>query len=615
MGRSQSPAPELNSVISAPAAARGIRIRSLVALAIPLICSVITGCGDGGSVGSAPPPKTVEVIELQSGVPRSETRVAGVVEPYRRSDLSFDVSGILEQVLDIGVTADGPQFDGQGALLLRADGTPVRAGDVVAMLDPTRFKQALTAAELSLASTDRQIDALRLELSEVFPARVANAEANAAAATANVTSARESVAVSEAELDLAETTVERDRVLIRTGAVAQSVLDESESAFRTAVASLAQARSGLDSALQSEQSTLASLSETRGDFRVRQADLESLRATRAELVNAVEQAQTDLDACILRAPFRGRITRRHAERGGYINAGSAVAELTMETAVKIAITLSADQERRVGIGEQLPVYVDDPDQPGQQKAYMATVFEKSSVADTGTRTFRVGLILPNPLLDDLNDTERTILTGIGGVFPVLALPETGSPELFVNTRAVLEDNGETFVFALPALIDSVADASEIQVPERIKIRLVDRWQQLDTWTLRGIEPVQGLTQGTPTVLDPDQTTQQGVRVGSLQFAFRPGDIVRVGVDADLPERGFWLPDSAIVSRTGKTFVYAIDTASAREIGVEVREASGHFRRVSAPELEDGQRIASRGVQYLQDGDAVQAKPAASEVGQ
>ncbi|MEO0477703.1 MAG: hypothetical protein AAF085_17295, partial [Planctomycetota bacterium] len=127
-------------------------------------------------------------MTLETGIPRTETLVAGVVEPYRRSDTSFDVSGLVLDVIDLGEAAQGPQLDGQGELLLTATGQPVREGTILAVLDPTRFEQSVAAAELSLASTNRQIDALQIELASVFPAKLDNARASAAAASAEVAS-------------------------------------------------------------------------------------------------------------------------------------------------------------------------------------------------------------------------------------------------------------------------------------------------------------------------------------------------------------------------------------------------------------------------------------------
>ncbi|MEM9914109.1 MAG: efflux RND transporter periplasmic adaptor subunit [Planctomycetota bacterium] len=515
-------------------------------------------------------------------------------------------------MINLGEAAQGPQLDGRGELLLDSDGSSVREGTVLALMDPTRYQQQVTAAELAIASTDREIDALVLELDEVFPARIESAKASVASAAADVSSARESVNAAQSELDLAETTVERDRVLIESGAIAQSVLDESESSFQTASASLAQAQSALDASLQSEQSTTAGLAETQGDFSVRQADLASLRAARAELVNALDQAKTDLASCILRAPFQGRVTARHVERGGYANAGTAVVELTMETVVKVVITVSAEEERRIALGDRLPIYTDMFASDAEPARFMGTVFEKASVADTGTRTFRIGLILPNPLLSDGDSSPSARLASVSEFFPVLRMPDSPDGAMFINVASVFEKNGSPHVLVLPPLADTSASVGSVQVPRAVPVELTDEWEQFDKWTLRRIRATGDLQSGDGLVLDPQPSDEAGVRIGAVQYAFRPGDVVQVGADTALPQEGFWVHTAAIVPRTGDNLVFTVEDGVASEVLVDVLETSGSFRRISAPALREGMQVVVVGMQYLEDGDQVIGQPAVSE---
>lgn len=576
--------------------------------AIPLVG--LAGCERAEVAGAGPAPTPVTVAALRTGIPRSETLVAGVVEPYRRSDASLDVSGLVIEVADLGESAEGPQLDGAGQLLQDGAGRPVREGTVLAVLDPTRFRQAVTAAELALGSTDQQIEALTVELDAVYPARVESARATVAAAAADAASTRESVAAAEAELELARTTVERDRVLIQSGAVAQSVLDQSESVFRTATASLAQARATLDAALQSQESAIAALAETEGSFRVRQADREALKASRAEQLNALEQAQTDLSSSVLRAPFQGRVTARHVERGSYANAGTPIVELTMETAVKVVITVSARQERDIALGMQMPIYASLAD--AEATPFVGTVFEKTSVADRGTRTFRIGLILPNPLLEGEGAPAAGEAASIGDLFPVVRWPGTPADHLYVNVACTFVRDGRTSVLALPGVADRPAGAGSLQVPRAIPVSFHDDWQQLDTWTLRRIEANPDLREGDTLILHPAVTDEAGIVVGSPQYTFRPGDVVRVGLAAALPEPGFWVPATALVPRSGATLLFLVREGGATEVAVDVLESSGGFRRVAAPELSEGASVVVRGMQYLSDGDAVTSRPAARE---
>ena len=581
---------------------------------LAVVSLTLVACGSDEVAGIEKPAKPVSTMVVSNGVPRSETRVAGVVEPYRQSDMSFDVSGVLTQVIDLGDSVQGPQLDGEGELLLDPEGIPVRKGTILAVLDPIRFEQSVKAAELALASNEREIESLQTELEEVYPARVSNAEAAAAAASAEVTSAKESVSSAEAELKLALTSVERDRVLIQSGAIAQSVLDQSESNFVTATASLARARAALESALQSERSASASLQENKGQLRVQQVNLETLNAAKAELANALEQAKTDLDSCVLRAPFDGRVTGRYIERGAYVNAGTPIIELTMETAVKVVITVSAEQERLIGIGSQLPIYIDLGVDGGGSDIAMGAVFEKAGVADSGTRTFRVGLILPNPLLSDNNGSNKEKLVAVGDLFPVLNLPGNPDDAFYINVACVFQKDGRDYVLALKRAQLEAGGVGSSQVPAAIPIKLTEDWAQLDTTTLRRIEAVEGLQAGDALLTNPQPAYESGVRVGMNQFAFRPGDVVQVGVDAALPSEGLWVPATAIIERTGAKLLYVIDNGKAREVIVDVLETSGTFRRVTSENLNEEAQVVIRGMQYLADGDAIVNKAAASEGG-
>ncbi|MEM6315536.1 MAG: HlyD family efflux transporter periplasmic adaptor subunit, partial [Planctomycetota bacterium] len=415
----------------------------------------------------------------------------------------------------------------------------------------------------------------------------------------------------ESELELARTTVERDRNLIGSGAIAQSVLDQSESSFRTAGANLTRAAAALDGALQGERSAEASLLETRGTFRVREADLAALQASRAELVNQLEQAQTDFDARVLRAPFQGRVTARYVERGAFVNAGTPVVQLTMETAVKVVITVSAEQERQIALGMQMPIYTGVD---GGSVPRMGTVFEKASIADAGTRTFRIGLILPNPILGVDDQVNGADVASVGDLFPVLNLPGTPPDHLYVNVACTFERDGQTFVLALSRESAAGATPGSVQMPTAVPVVFTDDWDQLDTATLRRIEPTDALQMGDPLVVSPTAADEAGVRIGSLQYAFRPGDVVRVGVDAALPTAGLWVPTTALVPRTGASLLFVIEDGVAREVVVDLVETSGSFRRVVAPDLTPGASIVVNGMQYLADGDTVTIRNATDRGG-
>lgn len=569
-----------------------------------LLALTTLGCG-GEVIEERPaPPRAVTVFSLSEDRPRDETLVTAVVEPYRQSDLGADVSGRLTSIVDLGADLRGPQLDGEGGLLLDPTGAVVRRGEVVARIDETRYLEAVAAAELAIESTERSKRALELELERVLAAQVDNARASYESAGSSVRAARDGVTVAESTLDLARTTVERDRALIASGAIAQSVLDSSESEFETATAGLSQAQADLDVALQSERSALAGLNEAEGALVVQGAEIDSLVAQLAELENDLEGARTDLESCAVRAPFSGRVTAVHTSTGAFINPGEPIVELTLLSPIKVVMTASSAQERELPIGAGVSVYVDADE--GRDGARVATVFEKSSVADTGTRTFRIGLILVNELVESGDSDGGAPPAGMDSFFPVITTPEDPAGELLINTRCIYERGGRSFVLRLPdfSVDDRRTSVGGRRVPEEVAITLSERWEQIDAWTLRGVA-AGDLSRGDSLIIDPGPDDLAGVRLGAPEYLLRPGGVVRVGLEAALPPVGLWVPTTTIVTDAGQTSVFLVEQDRARAVSVDVHEASGELRRISGPGLAPGASLVAEGAGFLSDGDSVQ----------
>lgn len=603
-----------DTIVRIPAGLQG-RHRSSVfgrlSVAWILVLSMSNGCGESEPDQRRVRTRGVTALTLENTRPRSETRTTGVVEPYRLSQIGTEVGGVLTFVADRGVDLEGPQLDGSGGLLRDADGVAVGEGDIVATIDPTRYQEAVDAATLAIESAKKSRAARKLELDRVLSARLGNAEASLEAARAEVSASRDAVDAAEAEFDLARTTVERDRGLIESGAIAQSVLDSSESGFRTAASMLSQSRSSLDSAIQNERSALASVSEAEGNIVVQQADIATLDVQIRERENDLLQAQTDLDSCTIRAPFGGRVTDVFTAVGTYVNPGSPVLELTLLSPVKVVLTASSVQERELPLGYRVPIYVGGAGMT--ETGVTGTVFEKASVADDGTRTFRLGLIAPNYTLDRRVDGPD--FDTPHGFFPVLPAPDAPDGDLFVNVDCVYTDAGRTFVLRLPGMNaeSSGEQLDGIVIPREVEIEFGDVWRQIDAWTLRSLKS-DSLGRGDALLLNPEPRDTRGVRIGAPSYLMRPGDVVSVGLDVALPPVGLWVPVSAIVKESGLVHVFVIDGELAQRTRIQVLGASGSLRRITGDALQSGVRIAVEGVAFLGDGDRVRIVEDTEEFG-
>ena len=174
-----------------------------VLLFVPALAVCLTAC-DARKTGSAKPPAAVPVtvMPLQASEPAREGRRMGLAQPYREEAISFEVSGRVIRVLDVGRELDGPIEDAEGNL--------VKKGDILARLDPSRYEQKVKSMELRIAAeqADRKASTIELE------------------------------GVSQAQADLAKVTYERQLRLSRAGTVTKEALDRAKADLDVANATL-----------------------------------------------------------------------------------------------------------------------------------------------------------------------------------------------------------------------------------------------------------------------------------------------------------------------------------------------------------------------------------------
>ncbi len=153
-----------------------------------------------------------------------------------RGDITQIVSstGSVRALITVEV---GSQLSGQIAELYADFNTPVKAGDLLALIDPKTFER-----------------------------RVQEAEANLAVAQANVAVEAAGILRAQASLDNATLEFDRQRSLVDRGAASQAVLDTAQATFDTAKAELAIALAQHENAQATVQQREASLEADRIDL-------------------------------------------------------------------------------------------------------------------------------------------------------------------------------------------------------------------------------------------------------------------------------------------------------------------------------------------------------------
>lgn len=224
--------------------------------------------------------------------------------------------------------------------------------------------------------------------------------------------------------------VEEGDPLFRTRPVDFRIrVKEAESLARLARAEARKAERDLRRVEQLHREGVAS--ESRLDEVRTASEMAAARRDRAEA--AVEQARQNLTDTLVRAPYRGVITRRYVDEGAMMSTmgGSApVVQLMKVDIVSAIVQIPEVHLPRVGIGTPARVRVD-----GTDGVYESEVYILNDRVDPDSRAFEVRLPIRNP--------DYRIKPGL---FAEAELLPEAREALVVERNAVLGTDGARYVF-------------------------------------------------------------------------------------------------------------------------------------------------------------------------
>lgn len=250
----------------------------------------------------------------------AHTQVAWRTGTLERGPLQATVSasGTVNPVTQVSV---GSQISGQVRQVLADFNAEVKAGQLIAEIDPETY-------EYRVRSAQADVDAAR--------ATVLTAQANASASRA---------AISRAQTDLTEAQRIHDRnvQLVAQGFIAQSEADRTRAAVTSAQESLKSAQAQLG---------------------VTEAQIKSAQASVAQKEAVLAQARVDLGRTQIKSPVNGIVIKRTVERGQTVAASLQAPELFV-----IAQNLS---------DMQVDASIDEADvgriRPGQKASFTVDAF-------------------------------------------------------------------------------------------------------------------------------------------------------------------------------------------------------------------------------------------------
>lgn len=391
---------------------------------------------------------------------------------------------------------------------------------------------------------------------------------------ARLDSENESLESISAELNRARKTLTRQERILEQGAGNQQAVDDATSAYRSLLAKQRQQQA-------------------------------RVRETREQL----NQAQEDLEDCLLYAPFSGRITGIHVTQGAVVEAGTPVVTLTLMDPIQVQVAVSADDDRRIQTGDRAFLYPKDPVAlNGEPRVVPALVFEKGSVADPDTHTFRIDLMARNQRLPITHFVpEAAGLPLVTDFLPAARRYQGEDGALFVPADSIYRDQDNDYVLRLPGVgfrADARRDAAGKHVPEKIQVEVGDAYFTVVKWTFRSLKHSGELEEGDFLVINPRQEYEHGLAIGRPQWLFRPGDLVPVRFLLDATPRGFYVPVDAVTTVDGRHSVFVVEDGVARLRVVSVHESYQELRRIEGAGIATGTAVITEGAHYVSDGEPV-----------
>ena len=209
------------------------------------------------------------------------------------------------------------------------DNQAVRAGDVLFRIDDRDYRARLVQATANV---------------EAAQARLSNVDADIQLQRALIRQAEAQMRSSVAEMNLATKSSDRRRELIRTSAVSQAQVDESDAALSRAEAGV----SAASAMVEAQQQRVAVLATQR----------EAAVAAVAQAKAARDLAEIDLDNTIVHAPVDGVIGNRQVRLGRLVAPGAALLDIVPVSDVWVVANFKETQIEHIRAGQRVHVMID-----------------------------------------------------------------------------------------------------------------------------------------------------------------------------------------------------------------------------------------------------------------
>ncbi|BBM83720.1 efflux RND transporter periplasmic adaptor subunit [Candidatus Uabimicrobium amorphum] len=508
------------------------------------------------------PTTPVKVITLNSKNPSFDLRLTGTVDTWKQEEISFEVGGKIDYVIDSGADVEGPLKNIQGKI--------VKQGTILAKIDQKIYRLRVESAKADIKALQAEYKTTETEINHVIPAQIAEAKSS---------------------LQLAERNYKRLSRLMVTDSTSQSELD--------------QARSSLDSAK-------AKMQQIQAQKKVKEVSLLNVRAQMKKLNESLKSAKLDVENCVVRAPFDGRVSQVHVIRGGYVQPGKAVLTLVLMDPIQISVAVSPKTDRQLNVGDFATIY-----HPNWKQPATGWIYAKDTVADRNTRTFNLQILVRNFKIDRRMEKypERKKLPRITDLMPIVSRHYYQNNKKYVNVDCLNKDAKGHYVWRTNHYIGTKFDGVTTVTKMYVTVS-DDMLDFLGLFTFRSIV-VNGNQVLQKAIKDRAflaLNVPKGVKSGDKvvlvreNWLFRPGELVEIDLNLNSSPFGVYVPMKAILQEDAKHYVFKVETKKdgtfVRKVQVRLFQSFADTRRVESDELSEGDQVVVQGAHYLLPGEKV-----------
>jgi len=254
---------------------------------------------------------------------------------------------VLIGTVDANQVIVSAQVEGRIQKLLVDEGTPVKAGDLIAVLDPSELQAQEAAATATIASLEHKVN----EMQHTEASTSGSTTSDVANAEAKVSSAKAQLLQAKATLDRTESDSRRIVALAKAGVASDMERVQAETNLQAAQATV-QAQQDLVTAAEADLKAAIA--------RTHQANAakSTVAATEADLNNAIalkNQTAVRLGYTNVYAPVTGTVSVRAARQGEVVNIGAPIVTIVDLSDTWARAAIPETYADHIGYGDVLRV--------------------------------------------------------------------------------------------------------------------------------------------------------------------------------------------------------------------------------------------------------------------